>query len=286
MAKKKKPSYNKRASSRRRKRQPMRGSVLLLFAVAAIFLAASFVLNKKEKQSDGIQDAGDLTYVITAPGLKEEIINYTGMTVSFNKELHIPNWVAWELTADEAAGQESRADKFYNDPDIEGCAYPEDYKNSGYDRGHMAPAGDMKWDKTAMEETFCMTNILPQDGSLNRGTWKKIEEKCRARVARDSAVIIICGPVLTEAPREYIGTSHVAVPERLFKVVLSPYSKTPRAIGFLMDNGAVPGGMQAVAVTVDEIEALTGHDFFSALPDDLENELESTVNFNQWSRIK
>lgn len=285
MAKKKK-SYNRCKASRRGNRRSMRGSVLLLIAVGVIFLVASFALDKKEKHEPGLQDVGDLTYVVTAPGLKEEIINYTGMTISFNRELHIPNWVAWELTADEAAGIEARADKFYHDPEIEGCAYPEDYKNSGYDRGHMAPAGDMKWDKTAMQETFCMTNILPQDGGLNRGTWKKIEEKCRARASRDSAVIIICGPVLSEAPREYIGESHVAVPERLFKVVLSPYTETPRAIGFLMDNGAVPGGMQAVAVTVDEIEALTGHDFFSALPDDLENELESTVNFNQWSRIK
>ena len=78
----------------------------------------------------------------------------------------------------------------------------------------------------------------------------------------------------------------MAVPQRLFKVVLSPWADTPQAIGFLMDNGAVPGGMQAAAVTVDEIEALTGHDFFSTLPDSIENRLESTINFTRWSRLK
>lgn len=274
-----------RQAARRRKNSSLGRSVALLLVVAAIFIGARYMLSQ-QRTAAGVQQYDNLTYVRTAPGLKEEIINYKGMTVSFNSELHIPNWVAWELTAEEATGTESRSDRFYGDPDIEGCAWPEDYKGSGYDRGHMAPAGDMKWDKDAMEETFCMTNILPQDGSLNRGTWKKIEEKCRARAACDSAIIIVCGPVLTEAPREYIGTSRVAVPQRLFKVVLSPWAETPQAIGFLMDNGAVPGGMQAAAVTVDEIEALTGHDFFSSLPDSIENKLESTVNFNRWSRLK
>ncbi|MBD5258489.1 MAG: DNA/RNA non-specific endonuclease [Barnesiella sp.] len=272
-------------ASQRRSRSSMRSAVVMLIVVAAIFVGARYLL-AQNRHGEGHQEYGELTYVKSAPGLSEEIINYKGMTVSFNPDLHIPNWVAWELTAEEAAGTESRADKFYNDPEVKGCPYPEDYRNSGYDRGHMAPAGDMKWDKRAMEETFCLTNILPQDGSLNRGTWKNIEEKCRARAARDSAVIIVCGPVLTEAPREYIGNSRVAVPQRLFKVILSPWAETPQAIGFLMDNGPVKGGMQAVAVTVDEIEALTGHDFFSALPDSLENALESKVNFTRWSRLK
>ncbi len=274
-----------RQAARRRKRSSTGRSLVLLLVVAAIFVGARYMLNQ-HRTSAGLQQIDNLTYVRTAPGLKEQIINYKGMTVSFNPDLHIPNWVAWELTAEEALGTESRSDKFYYDPDIEGCATPQDYTGSGYDRGHMAPAGDMKWDREAMEETFCMTNILPQDGALNRGTWKKIEEKCRARAASDSAVIIVCGPVLTEAPREYIGGTRVAVPQRLFKVVLSPWADTPQAIGFLMDNGAVPGGMQAAAVTVDEIEALTGHDFFSTLPDSIENRLESTINFTRWSRLK
>ena len=274
-----------RQAARRRKRSSTGRSLVLLLAVAAIFVGARYMLSQHHT-SAGLQQIDNLTYVRTAPGLKEQIINYKGMTVSFNPDLHIPNWVAWELTAEEAMGTESRSDKFYYDPDIEGCATPQDYSGSGYDRGHMAPAGDMKWGREAMEETFCMTNILPQDGALNRGTWKKIEEKCRARAASDSAVIIVCGPVLTEAPREYIGGTRVAVPQRQFKVGLSPWADTPQAIGFLMDNGAVPGGMQAAAVTVDEIEALTGHDFFSTLPDSIENRLESTINFTRWSRLK
>lgn len=278
-------SFMSQQAIRRKNRSTLNKSILLLLVVAAIFIGAHYMLSK-QKQQRQIQEIENLTYVKTALGLTEEIINYTGMTVSFNSDYHIPNWVAWELTAEEANGTISRSDNFYNDPDIKGCAFPDDYRRSGYDRGHMAPAGDMKWNSKAMDETFALTNILPQDGSLNRGTWKKIEEKCRARAQRDSALIIVCGPVLTDTPREYIGESRVAVPQRLFKVVLSPWAKTPQAIGFLMDNAAVPGGMQATAVSVDKIEALTGHDFFSSLPDSLETQLESTVNFTRWSRLK
>lgn len=279
------PVYTKNA--RRRKQQKQGKALFWLLAIGiAAFLGVQYMLGRENAKRQTRLSDGDLTAVVTSDGLDEVIINYTGMTVSFNPELHIPNWVSWELTAEEAAGTESRAEKFFADDRVEGSAKPSDYTRSGYDRGHMAPAGDMKWDSEAMAETFYMTNICPQAGVLNRGSWKKLEEKCRARAQRDSAIVIVCGPVLTDPVRQYIGQSRVAVPERFFKVVLSPYADPPRAIGFVMPNGAVPGGMQSCAVTVDEVERLTGHDFFSALPDRLENELESKTNFNQWSRLK
>lgn len=232
-------------------------------------------------------DMGQLEIPSMPKGKQGQVIQRTGYTLAYDKKTKTPQWVAWELTKEETKGNHERTDKFLPDPNVEGAKVATtDYTGSGYDRGHMAPAGDMKWDKTAMEETFCLTNIAPQDGSLNRGTWKKIEEKCRARVVADSAIVIVCGPVLSEAPREFIGDSRVAVPQRFFKVILSPWAKTPQAIGFLVDNGAVPGGMQAAAVTVDEIEALTGHDFFSTLPDSIEASLESKINFTRWSRLK
>lgn len=280
-----KPVYTRNARRRRQQRQG-RATVWLLAICIAAFLGVQYLLGRQKAKNHAQIYDGNFTSVVTAPGLDEILIDYTGMTVSFNPTLHIPNWVAWELTAEEAAGTESRAEKFFADDRVKGSATPSDYTRSGYDRGHMAPAGDMKWDSEAMAETFYMTNICPQAGVLNRGSWKKLEEKCRARVRRDSAVVIVCGPVLTDPAREYIGQSQVAVPERFFKVILSPYADPPRAIGFVMPNGPVAGGMQACAMTVDEVERLTGHDFFATLPDQIENELESKTNFNQWSRLK
>lgn len=218
--------------------------------------------------------------------LVAERLSYAGMEVSFNPDLHIPNWVAWELTGDETDGQEARSNKFVADPTVAASATPDDYRNSGYDRGHMAPAGDMKWSREAMDETFYMTNICPQNKSLNTGAWKKLEEKSRQWAKRDSAIVIVCGPVVTDRLTEHIGANKVAVPKRFFKVILAPYAMPPRGIGFIMENSKIEGGMQRTAVSIDDVERITGLDFFYNLPDDIENAVESQNDFLKWTTAK
>lgn len=230
---------------------------------------------------------GNLLEVVTNPAsLPDQAVTYTGMDISFNPRTHQPNWVAWELTATEAEGTLPRENKFYCDESVKGCAETYDYNYSGYDRGHMAPAGDMKWSAQAMHDSFSMANICPQAKSLNTGAWKNLEEKCRQWAKIDSAIYIVCGPVPTDKPIEYIGDSRVAVPRQFFKVILAPYAKPARGIGFIMPNDRVEGGMQAAAVSIDQVEALTGHDFFSSLPDDIEAALESQCDFHAWSARK
>lgn len=230
---------------------------------------------------------GNLLEVKTNPDvLPDQMVEYPGMTLSYNAKWHEPNWVAWELTREETNGTVSRESKFYCDESVAGCADHYDYSYSGYDRGHMAPAADMKWSAEAMHGSFSMANICPQAKSLNTGAWKRVEDKCRAWAQADSAIIIICGPVMTDKPTDYIGDSRVAVPQRFFKVILSPYVNPMRGIGFIMPNDKVPGGMQAAAVSIDEVERVTGHDFFSSLPDDIENEVEKQCNFHYWSTHK
>ena len=128
----------------------------------------------------------------------ENIYHRLGYTVSFNPELNIPNWVAWELNSSKLVEKESRAGHFYPDPDIpRGIAVETgDYSNSGYDRGHMCPAADNKWDKQAMRESFYMTNICPQHHNLNRGDWKELEDDCRRWVEESGTIYIVCGPIL------------------------------------------------------------------------------------------
>lgn len=257
---------------------------MMLFGTV-IFIVADYLLSQC-RAGDKRAPEADYTYVITPDGITEEIVEYRGMTVSYNRDTHNPNWVAWELTADEATGDEPRYNTFVADENVKGCASPDDYRNTGYDRGHMAPAGDMKWNQEAMRQSFYMTNIAPQAGVLNRGAWKKLEEKCRQRAINDSAIVIVCGPVPGDPVNMRIGTTGVVVPERFFKVILSPYTSTPQAIGFIMPNGNVPGGMQTHAMSVDEVERITGYDFFSALPDEIENEIESKSNFTRWSQMR
>ncbi len=284
--------YTAGASRRRYRKEVNRASWLI--GICAVIFVVGILVPSNCSSVRSVADVGgdslslsahELERVVTNPSLDQTLVRYTGMTVSFNPQLHVPNWVAYELTAAETYGDEPRAKSFMIDPDVDGCASPSDYRNTGFDRGHMAPAADMKWDPEAMRESFYMTNIAPQDNRLNRGAWGKLEDKCRQRARRDSAVIIISGPVLTDDIEMYIGDTGVAVPSRFFKVILSPYATPPTAIGFIMPNGNVPGGMQTCAVSVDEVEAITGHDFFSALPDDMETEVESQKKFNRWSRM-
>lgn len=276
--------------SRRRKKQSgglSLGSILLIAAIGLMIFGAWKLCARPSTPSYHPSTPADsLTKVVTEKSLPEQIVEYPGMTVSFNSRMHVPNWVAWELTADETAGEEPRAKSFYNDPAVEGCPETYDYSYSGYDRGHMAPAGDMKWSKDAMRSSFSLANICPQVKSLNTGAWKRLEEKCRTWAQADSSIIIVCGPILNDPIREYIGDTRVAVPKRFFKVILSPRANPARGIGFIMPNDKVAGGMQATAVSIDEVERVTGHDFFASLPDSIENIVESQCDFHLWSTLK
>lgn len=237
--------------------------------------------NGTVKHYDGLQK------VTTNPDFTEAVLNhYAAIKVSFNADHHIPNWVSWELTRDHTNGPVARTDNFLNDPRVYGCPTTYDYTRSGYDRGHMSPAADNRWSETAMKECFYMTNICPQVHEMNAGAWEVLEQRCRQWAVADSAIVIVCGPVLTDNLTERIGTIGVTVPQRYFKVIVAPYSNPPRGIGFIMNNGEVPGGIQACAHSIDEVEQITGHDFFHTLPDDLEQQLESQCNFTQWSTIK
>lgn len=213
---------------------------------------------------------------------KEQIIHHTGYTVSYNENLRLPNWVAYELTRQETQGNAQRTNRFISDPSVKGViATNSDYARSGYDKGHMAPAADMKWNSTAMKESFYFSNMCPQHPELNRRKWKDLEEKVRDWAIADSAIIIICGPIIEKTPQK-IGKNKVTVPQKFFKVILSPFTASPKAIGFLFKNERSVSPLATYAVPVDSIETLTGMDFFSPLPDELENRIESQVNSAQW----
>ena len=204
-----------------------------------------------------------------------QVIQRTGYTLSYHVKNKTPQWVAWELTKEETRGNEERTNEFQPDPDVMGAkVVTYDYSHSGYDRGHMAPAGDMKWDKKAMQESFYMSNICPQDHNLNTGRWNDLENKCRTWARKYNKVYVACGPVYQGKRNEYIGKRRVKVPDAFFKVILINDTRKQAALGFYFENKECTLPLKEYLLSVDEIEKLTGLDFFSALPDDLENRLE------------
>lgn len=234
--------------------------------------------------SAGAAEADDKLVMQTSPkGTPEQILKRTGYVASYNKTTLLPNWVAWHLTAERTEGSVKRSGvDFAEDTEVpEPRATDWDYYNSGYDRGHMCPAADNKWSKKAMEESFLFTNMCPQNGNLNRGDWNEMEMACRKWAKKYGDLYIVCGPILYKGKHKTIGNNKVVVPEAFFKVVLRT-GDNPQAIGFIYKNTSGNRPKDSYVNTVDEVERITGIDFFPSLPDDVEKNVEATADIANW----
>lgn len=234
--------------------------------------------------SAGAAEADDKLVMQTSPkGTPEQILKRTGYVASYNKTTLLPNWVAWHLTAERTEGSAKRSGvDFAEDTEVpEPRATDWDYYNSGYDRGHMCPAADNKWSKKAMEESFLFTNMCPQNGNLNRGDWNEMEMACRKWAKKYGDLYIVCGPILYKGKHKTIGNNKVVVPEAFFKVVLRT-GDDPQAIGFIYKNTSGNRPKDSYVNTVDEVERITGIDFFPSLPDNVEKNVEATADIANW----
>ncbi|MDR3137631.1 MAG: DNA/RNA non-specific endonuclease [Tannerellaceae bacterium] len=220
----------------------------------------------------------------SSKGVEEEILYRTGYVLSYNSDYRLANWVAWALTEAEALSKEiEREDSFKADPDVKGkAAQLSDYKNSGFDRGHLAPAGDMGWSEMAMKESFYLSNICPQAPNLNRGIWKTIEEESRRWAVDYGEVLIVAGPVV-QPGASHIGKNEVVVPQYFYKVICRLSHNKCHGIAFLLENRAYKDvDWRFLAIPVDSVEKVTGIDFFPLLPDRIEEDMESVVDITMW----
>lgn len=208
-------------------------------------------------------------------GSEEDIVVHTGYTASYNHSTLCPDWVAWELTAEEAEGKLEQQRNFSRDPEVRfPKASREDYSGCGWDKGHMAPHADMKWSHKAMAESDYFTNICPQDHEMNSGAWRKIEELCRRLALRYGSVYIVCGPIYDSDPPRHIGSACVHVPDRFFKALAVADGEGFHTVAFLVENNRQEGSPRSYAVTVDEVEALLQRNLFPKVPEEAENHYE------------
>lgn len=236
------------------------------------------------KVDNSYSDAEKIEIPAPLKDRSELIIRHKAYTVSYNKTNKIPNWVAWKLTPARFVENYSRkGEKFLPDPTLpaDEAVTTDDYKGSGWDRGHMCPANDNRWDWKAMMECFYMTNMCPQHNNLNRGDWKELEDACHDWAVKEGAVYIVCGPILYNKQHEKIGYHNVVVPEAFFKVVLC-LGKHPKAIGFIYKNNRGNNPLDSYVNSVDQVERITRINFYPALPDKLENSVEKQCNLNDW----
>lgn len=214
----------------------------------------------------------------------EQILRKKAMTISYNKDLRVPNWVAYLLLADDMNGNAGREPEFYQDFEVdeEYRVSTFDYTRSGYDRGHMAPAADFSGDAEAKKQTFFMTNICPQNHELNSRSWNDLEQRCRHWAYQEGGIYSVVGPIFTSSNPKTIGKHQVAVPDKFFRCIVSLRKGHEKAIGFIYTNDSHPQTMQQTCCTVDEVEKITGLDLFAALDDKLEKKIESEFRLQDW----
>ena len=231
-----------------------------------------------QQPAEGIRPVEGLELPGKLKDRSERILRRKGYTCSYNVKTHCANYVAWHLTKERLKGNVRRSDKFMADYDIPEKDRVEwyDFQRTGYDRGHLCPAADNRWDERAMEESFLMTNICPQSHRLNEGVWNDLEETCRMWARDGEDIYVACGPIFDSPTPKTIGDRNrrVSVPDRFFKVVLSLCDE-PYTIGFIYPNDDCPQPVFKYAVSVDEVERITGIDFFCKLDDTTEDSLEA-----------
>lgn len=248
----------------------------MIFGHKKIFLLFLFLLIPLIGQSQSIE------YLASEVG-DNQVIHHTYYYLSYNEQYEQADWVAYELTAEEVRGTTARSDSFKEDWKITtGSASSSDYYKSGYDRGHLIPAADMKMSNNSMENSFYYSNISPQDPSLNRGIWRSLETTVRKWAETEGRIYVITGPALSKGIIKTIGPNKVGVPRYYYKVIFDPTDEI-KAIGFILENSNRNHKvLSAYAVSVDSVEAFTGIDFFYNLTDDLEESAESKLDLSKW----
>ncbi|MBR6191296.1 MAG: DNA/RNA non-specific endonuclease [Prevotella sp.] len=281
----------------------MKKTILIIVAVVVLLFVVAMCISGRARDErygeprdvdaaavDG--DAGDtampdsvvrLLMVAMPDSVAQQLLVRKAYVCSYNKETRCPNWVAWHLTAEHVEGPYRRERYFHEDESVAAPrATLDDYRGSGWTRGHLCPAGDNKWDRQAMYESFSLTNVCPQDAKLNNGLWNSYEMDCRRWARMFGDIYIVTGPLFMRSKQhETIGNNSVAVPEAFFKVVLCLTGK-PKAFGFIARNGSDERKQDIYIHSIDEVERIMGMDFFAALPDDIENVVEAEADMEAW----
>ena len=209
-----------------------------------------------------------------------DIYNNEAYSFSYKEDFEQAEWVAYELNKEDMSSVEYERPYFNQDKSVKTkSADWRNYKNSRYNKGHLCPAADRKGSYEMYQMTFLTSNASPQLYDFNAGIWNRLEQKVRYWSERYDGVYVITGGVL-ENGLKTIGTEKVAVPNYFYKIILTK-DKT-NMIGFLVPHKDSNKPLYDFVIPVDEIEKVTGIDFFSALPDDVENKLEANKGYKNW----
>ncbi|WP_291139349.1 DNA/RNA non-specific endonuclease [Flavobacterium sp. UBA7663] len=258
---------------------------IYLLVVVSIFSCREFnidedtSINKSDVQVEKSLISDDFDFLPSTT--TKEVYKRNTYVFSYSEEHEQSEWVAYYLDNDDVKATNFDRPFFEQDPLVESVSADwRNYKNSGYDKGHLCPAGDRKGSFDEYNETFFTSNISPQEHEFNSGVWNRLEEKVRYWAVKSDGLYVVTGGVLSDNLKT-IGKEDVSVPNYFYKVLLSKDGS--KMIGFLVPHENSNQPLYEFVVSVDEIEKMTGIDFYPNLEDAIENQLESKSDYKDWS---
>lgn len=257
--------------------------------IAAVILVIVYAVNyiqdqdlKKKQVESGTQTKPTTNTFFMPTSTTGQIVHHDGYSLSYSEPYEQAEWVAYELKKEHLSQNNFKRPYFEIDQAVKtGAASWRNYKNSGYDKGHLCPAGDKRYSQKAHDETFLTSNITPQEHQFNAGIWNTLEQQTRYWAKRYDGVFVVTGSVL-KGNLKRIGAEQVAVPNLFYKVLLDYNNGAPKVIAFLVPHQDSNLPLQRFVVSVDHIENATGIDFFPELDDTIEDDIEATVNLEDW----
>ncbi|NJX14820.1 DNA/RNA non-specific endonuclease [Tamlana crocina] len=260
-------------------------SVVAILIVIGIYGYEHFLKEEEKDEAvfEGTQVKTETNAYFLPSSTTGQVVHHDGYSLSYSETHEQAEWVAYELKKSHLSSTNHKRPYFEIDEAVKtGAAHWRNYKNSGYDRGHLCPAGDRRYTKQAHDETFLTSNISPQEHQFNSGIWNTLEQKVRYWASKYDGVFVITGGVLKEG-LETIGEEQVSVPKQFYKVLIDANNGNPKMIAFLMPHQDSKKPLYEFVVSVDSIEKLTGIDFFPQLDDTIENKLEASSSYKGWS---
>lgn len=254
--------------------------IALLFALG-FYLYENYAWGEKVLIKDPMILDKDISYLPSST--TRQLVQHPFYSLSYSEEHEQAEWVAYSLTANQVVTTKFKRPYFSKDKKVQTkSAHYKNYKDSGYDKGHLCPAGDRKFSKEAHDGTFLMSNVSPQEHEFNSGVWNRLEQKTRFWATKYDGIYVVTGGVL-ENNLPTIGTEKVAIPNQFYKIILDYTKPEVKAIAFLVPHKDSNSALYSFVTSVDNIEALTRIDFFPELPDEIEDKLEASSSYKQWS---
>ncbi|RXG12708.1 DNA/RNA non-specific endonuclease [Leeuwenhoekiella aestuarii] len=258
--------------------------LLMMVVITLIVLGEKYIENQEKNElvkTGEVVKSQELSFFLPKAE-SNTLVHHQYYTLSYNEAAEQAAWVAYMLTRDQLKSVEVSRPYFDIDAAVgTGAADWRNYKNSGYDRGHLCPAGDRSFSSQAYNETFLTSNISPQLHEFNGGVWNRLENKIRDWARKYDKVTIITGGVLAD-PLATIGHENVIVPRAFYKIVLRETASGYTCLAFLIPHSESDRDLKAFVVSVDSLEAVTGIDFFPKLVDSEENRIEKEKLLKDW----